>query len=68
VAEAIGIALPDDELYDTVSGLVLQRLGRLPAVGDRVEVETADRADPGRVVLEVVTMGRHVPTTVRVRS
>ena len=68
VAEATGIALPDDELYDTVSGLVLHRLGRIPSVGDRVEVETADRPDPGRVVLEVVTMGRHVPTTVRVRS
>lgn len=68
VAEATGIALPDDELYDTVSGLVLHRLGRIPSVGDRVEVETTDRVDPGRVVLEVVTMGRHVPTTVRVRS
>jgi CBS domain containing-hemolysin-like protein len=68
VAEATGIALPDDEVYDTVSGLVLHRLGRIPSVGDRVEVETADLTDPGRVVLEVVTMGRHVPTTVRVRA
>jgi CBS domain containing-hemolysin-like protein len=68
VAEATGIALPDDEVYDTVSGLVLHRLGRIPSVGDRVEVETADVTDPGRVVLEVVTMGRHVPTTVRVRA
>jgi CBS domain containing-hemolysin-like protein len=61
IAEATGIALPDDEVYDTLSGLVLHRLGRLPAVGDRVEVEPS-------VVLEVVAMGRHVPTTVRVRS
>ena len=62
VAEATGIALPDDDAYDTLSGLVLHRLGRIPAVGDRVTVE------PAGVVLEVVAMGRHVPTTVRVRS
>jgi CBS domain containing-hemolysin-like protein len=68
VAEATGIALPDDELYETVSGLVLHRLGRIPTVGDQVEVETVDLAEPGRVVLEVVTMGRHVPTTVRVKA
>jgi CBS domain containing-hemolysin-like protein len=61
VAEATGIALPDGDLYDTVSGLVLHRLGRIPRVGDHVEVD-------GPVVLEVVSMGRHVPTTIRVRA
>jgi CBS domain containing-hemolysin-like protein len=61
VAEATGIALPDDDVYDTISGLVLHRLGRIPRVGDHVEVD-------GPVVLEVVSMGRHVPTSIRVRA
>jgi CBS domain containing-hemolysin-like protein len=65
VAEATGIALPDHDVYDTMSGLVLHRLGRIPVVGDRVDVESAGA---GSVVVEVVAMGRHVPTTVRVRS
>jgi putative hemolysin len=36
--EATGIALTDGD-YDTVAGYVIHRLGRIPAVGDRVELD-----------------------------
>ncbi|MEZ5092565.1 hemolysin family protein [Nocardioides sp.] len=39
VEDLTGIALPEHEDYDTVAGLVLQRLGRIPAVGDVASVE-----------------------------
>jgi len=37
VAEALGVRLEEEEV-DTVGGLVYSALGRIPAVGDRVEV------------------------------
>ncbi|MDC4232705.1 hemolysin family protein [Actinomyces sp. B33] len=37
IAERIGIALPDDGPYDTVAGLIMTDLGRLPVVGDAVD-------------------------------
>ena len=46
---ASGITLPDGH-YETVAGFVIDRLGRLPRVGDRVEV-------PGHV-LTVLAMDR----------
>ena len=38
VEDATGIELPDHEDYDTIGGLVMQRLGKIPHAGDRVEV------------------------------
>lgn len=38
VAELTGVQLPDDPDYDTVAGLVLHRLGRIPTRGEIVEV------------------------------
>jgi CBS domain containing-hemolysin-like protein len=58
VADATGVELPESEHYDTLSGLVLQRLGRMARVGDEVEVDGA--------VLRVVAVHRQVPRTVRV--
>jgi len=49
---ALGVELPD-EAWDTVGGLVLGTLGRLPRVGDRVEVD-------GIVVTVTVRRGRRV--------
>lgn len=37
VEDALGVELSDED-YDTVGGLVMARLGRIPRVGDRVEV------------------------------
>ena len=38
VAGATGMELPEDESYDTVAGLLLRELGRIPVRGDRVVV------------------------------
>ncbi len=69
VAEVTGIELPGSAGYDTVSGLVMQRLGRVPRPGDRTEVPVgiadADPESPPRTALvEVTEVHRHVPKTV----
>ncbi len=38
IREATGVALPEDESYDTVAGLLVRELGRIPARGDRAVV------------------------------
>jgi CBS domain containing-hemolysin-like protein len=38
VADATGLDLPEDEAYDTVAGLLVRELGRIPARGDQVIV------------------------------
>jgi CBS domain containing-hemolysin-like protein len=69
VLDATGVSLPEHEDYDTVAGLLVQRLGRIPAVDDAVEIELPgvipddDDADPvvEHAVLRVVRMdGRRV--------
>ncbi|MDX2911116.1 hemolysin family protein [Streptomyces griseiscabiei] len=62
VADATGVDLPEDDDYDTVAGLVVDRLGRFPAIGDRL---TVDLPDGGRAVIDVRTLDRHVPDRVR---
>jgi CBS domain containing-hemolysin-like protein len=42
VEDLTGVALPESEDYDTVAGLVLQVLGRVPSAGDVAEVTVAD--------------------------
>ena len=37
--EITGLVVPDDGPYETLGGLVMAELGRIPAVGDAVEVE-----------------------------
>ena len=46
VEDVTGIELPEDEDYDTIAGLVLQVLGRVPQSGDVAEVNVPDRTDP----------------------
>jgi CBS domain containing-hemolysin-like protein len=60
VEDLTGIELPDHEDYDTVAGLVLQVLGRVPEVGDLAEVTVPDRSDPDepRERLAVLTVDR----------
>ena len=38
VADATGLALPEDENYDTVAGLLVRELGRIARRGDEVRV------------------------------
>ncbi|MFF7852735.1 CNNM domain-containing protein [Streptomyces sp. NPDC007904] len=63
VAEATGVHLPEEDDYDTVAGLVVDRLGRFPAVGDRV---TVDLPTGGGAVIDVRTLDRHVADRVRI--
>jgi magnesium and cobalt transporter len=53
VAEHLGIEL-DDPHEATIGGLVVERLGRLPQAGERVEVEgrTAEVTRAGEAVIE----------------
>jgi CBS domain containing-hemolysin-like protein len=46
VEDITGIELPEHEDYDTIAGLVLQVLGRVPERGDVAEVAVPDRSDP----------------------
>lgn len=46
VEDATEIELPDHEDYDTIGGLVMRELGKIPEPGDRVEVAVPDRTDP----------------------
>ncbi|WP_427884959.1 hemolysin family protein [Kribbella sp. GL6] len=68
VAEATGVPLPESDDYETVSGLVMARLGRIPDIGDSLVVELPPRIDhDGKplpiesVRLTVQTIERRVP-------
>ncbi|MFC8276702.1 hemolysin family protein [Streptomyces sp. NPDC057271] len=60
VEDATGIALPEEEDYDTVAGLIIDRLGRFPTIGDRLTVDD--------VRIEVLSLDRHVPERVRIEK
>jgi CBS domain containing-hemolysin-like protein len=71
IAEATGIRLPDDDMYDTVSGLVLARLGHLPAAQEQLDVPLPPMVDAdgkpvpqGVARLTVLAVRRHVPDRV----
>jgi CBS domain containing-hemolysin-like protein len=52
VADAVGFVMPEGD-YETVAGLVLERLGRIPSAGDEIELNgwrlTVTRMDRRRV-------------------
>ncbi|MFF5388006.1 hemolysin family protein [Streptomyces sp. NPDC013012] len=60
IEEATGIALPGEDDYDTAAGLVIDRLGRFPTIGDRLTVDG--------VRIEVLSLDRHVPEHVRIEQ
>lgn len=71
VSDLTGVSLPEDEDYDTVSGLVMDRLERTAEPGDSAEVIWQDRDDQGapevhQVRIDVLTTARHVPEVVAV--
>ncbi|MFG2836919.1 hemolysin family protein [Streptomyces zaomyceticus] len=57
IEDATGIALPEDDDYDTVAGLIIDRLGRFPTIGDHLTVDD--------VRIDVLSLDRHVPERVR---
>ncbi|MEU8241860.1 hemolysin family protein [Actinoplanes missouriensis] len=68
IAEATGVRLPTDDQYDTVSGLILARLGHLPSALEQVDVELPALVDEdgnpqpqGVARLTVLAVRRHVP-------
>ncbi|GAB3145583.1 hemolysin family protein [Micromonospora sonneratiae] len=68
VADSTGISLPEAPEYDTLSGLVMLELGRVPEVGDRLEISLSAEADaelPPRALVEVLAVDRHVADSVR---
>ncbi|MGW1062727.1 hemolysin family protein [Micromonospora rubida] len=70
VADSTGIALPEAPEYDTLSGLVMRELGRVPEVGDRLEialVADGDAQTGRRALVEVLAVDRHVADSVRLR-
>ncbi|GGR14670.1 membrane protein [Streptomyces cinereoruber] len=60
IEQATGIALPEEDDYDTVAGLIIDRLGRFPTIGDRLTVDD--------VRIEVLGLDRHVPERVRIEK
>jgi CBS domain containing-hemolysin-like protein len=70
VAHETGIELPDGD-YETVAGLLMQRLGRVAEPGDAVTVElppTRLGQPARRAVIEVLSVQRHVPELIRIRA
>jgi putative hemolysin len=62
------LALPDEDEYDTVGGLIFHRLGAVPKPGDRIDIDglslTVESTDGRRVgkVLAVRRPGEDVPS------
>ncbi|MBF9128914.1 HlyC/CorC family transporter [Plantactinospora sp. S1510] len=73
VADSTGITLPEAPEYDTVSGLVMRELGRVPEVGDRLEIRLSSDSDgeheesQPRAHVEVLAVDRHVADSVRLQ-
>lgn len=69
VARAVGLALPEDEEYETLGGLVGFHLGRMAQKGDTVELQTADGDQrPHHVTLTVTAMDGLRVDRVRLQS
>jgi CBS domain containing-hemolysin-like protein len=56
VEDITGVPLPDHEDYDTIAGLVLRELGRVPEVGDLAEVVVPDRSEQDEPTQQLVTL------------
>ncbi|MFT4263005.1 MAG: hemolysin family protein [Nocardioides sp.] len=56
VEDLTGVALPEHEDYDTVGGLVMRVLGKVPAKGDVAEVAVPDHSDPDELRERLATL------------
>ncbi|TDB87967.1 HlyC/CorC family transporter [Actinomadura sp. KC216] len=64
VERLTGLDLPEGDAYDTLGGLVMAELRRLPCPGDRLTVDV----DGGPVELEVVSVARRVAEKIQIRT
>ena len=60
LAEVTGLRVPDDGPYETLGGLLMSELGRIPTTGDEIVI--------GRVRLQVEAMAGRRVERVRVRA
>ncbi|MDL4773669.1 hemolysin family protein [Actinomadura xylanilytica] len=68
IGRLTGLALPEGDAYDTLGGLAMAELRRLPCPGDRLTVELDPAAGPaGQVQLEIVSVARRVAEKIRLR-
>lgn len=57
IAEITGVSLPESGAYETVAGLVMARLGRVPESADTVQVQGTIAADAALGVLRIPVPG-----------
>ena len=66
IEHEIGVRLPGEGGFETLSGLIMDRLGRVPSRGDRVEVES-EGTTAGRVELVVEELDGYAVGWARLR-
>lgn len=71
--EATGISLPESDDYETISGVILGELGRLPEIGDAMEVEQVPESalsddKPPLALITVLSVEHGVADTVNILS
>jgi len=73
LSETTGIDLPESDDYETLSGVILSVLGRLPEIGDVVEVEQLPESaisdeTPNTAVIKVLSVEHGVADTINILS
>ncbi|PJI95233.1 hemolysin family protein [Luteimicrobium subarcticum] len=71
LVEQTGVVLPESGAYETLGGLLMERLGRIPVPGDEVEVDGARlrvESMDGRRVERLRVVGPPAPDDVDVRG
>ena len=69
IRRLVGLQLPEDEDYETLGGLIGDRLARIPAAGDEVVLEARDEdGEARRVTLTVLAMDELRVDRVRLRA
>ncbi len=69
VNDALGLGLSEREDYETISGLILSRLRRIPDVGEELELPNCSirvtKADPQRIIEVAITQTSESPAPAR---
>jgi CBS domain containing-hemolysin-like protein len=69
VRDLTGIALPTDPAYDSLSGLIMAHLSRLPQIGDSVQTDLDPTyGPPGHAEIQVLSVRRRVARSVRLQA